>query len=80
MVVVGGVMGTVGGASLADGGGTFLMGACSTTGVALVVPLAVALADSDVGGGGGDGGGDCVSAKMTGIRTMNRMDRVTMLH
>ena len=80
VVVVGGVMGTVGGASLADGGGTFLMGACSTTGVALVVLLAVALATSDVGGGGGDGGGDCVSAEMTVIRTMNRRDRVTMLH
>ena len=76
--MVGGVA-TVGGASMVDGGGTFLMGAWSTTDVvALVVALAVALATSDVGGGGGaEGGGG--SAEMTAIRTMNRWDRVSML-
>ena len=73
VVVVGGVA-TVSGASMVGGGGTFLMGAWSTTDVvALVVALAVALATSDVGGGGG-------SAEMTAIRTMNRRDRVSMLH
>ena len=77
VVVVGGVA-TVGGASMVGGGGTFLMGAWSTTVVALVVALAVALATSDVGGGGAaDGGGG--SAEMTAIRTMNRRDRVTIL-
>ena len=79
VVVVGGVA-TVGGASMVGGGGTFLMGAWSTTDVvALVVALAVALATSDVGGGGGGAEGGGGSAEMTAIRTMNRRDRVTIL-
>ena len=65
VVVVVGVVATVGGASMVSGG-------CAAE--------AVALATSDVGGGGGAAEGGGGSAEMTAIRTMNRWDRVSMLH